>query len=151
MKSSHTGFTLIEVLIAVAILGILSAIAMPFYGDYVERGHLSQAHTDLININSQIRTEIVKNPNLLANDADGKLQDIVDAYPFSDDISNRYTFTATTVAQDSNSRRYHLLVVPRADSGYTQAMWMDSLGNAYRCTNSTAAQTFQSSGNCEAL
>ena len=37
------GFTLVEVLVVVAIVGILSAIAIPQYRDYVTRGKISEA------------------------------------------------------------------------------------------------------------
>ena len=41
------GFTLIEVMIAVAIIGILSAVAYPSYRDYITRGQLTDATTGL--------------------------------------------------------------------------------------------------------
>jgi type IV pilus assembly protein PilA len=43
MKSITKGFTLIELMIVVAIIGVLAAIAMPAYGDYVARAQVSEA------------------------------------------------------------------------------------------------------------
>lgn len=41
------GFTLIEVMIVVAVIAILTAIALPSYQEYVRRGHRSEARAGL--------------------------------------------------------------------------------------------------------
>jgi len=54
MKSLQQGFTLIELMIVVAIIGILAAVALPAYQDYTVRAKVSE----LILAASQCRTTV---------------------------------------------------------------------------------------------
>lgn len=57
MKAKSQGFTLIELMIVVAIIGILAAVALPAYQDYTVRGRVSEG----LNATGSLKVTITEN------------------------------------------------------------------------------------------
>lgn len=142
----YQGFTLIEMLIVVVIIGILTAIALPSYARYVEQGHLAEAHTELVDINTALRTARVREPSKWNTKAE--VTKFVNDYAKKPEVKKRYEISVEMAAQ---GKRYNLRVVPKAGTNYKLSMWMDSLGNAYRCEDAASATNHITSGKCEQI
>lgn len=60
-QPAQHGFTLIEVMMAVAIVGILAAVAFPSYRDYITRGQLTEATNGLSTLRAQMERHFQDN------------------------------------------------------------------------------------------
>ena len=68
-KSAQKGFTLIELMIVVAIIGILAAVALPAYSDYTVRARMSEVILAASSCRTNV-TEYVQSVGDVAVDAD---------------------------------------------------------------------------------
>ena len=112
------GVTLIEILIVVAVIGVLTAIAYPSYQSHVLKGHRTQAMGDMIKIQLALEESYTQNS----------------AYDFDIVSSGSCSFC------DTDSERY-TLAVTQQDPGYLITAKMESLQKNDECEDLSLDQT----------
>jgi type IV pilus assembly protein PilE len=88
----HSGFTLIELMVAVAIIGILASIALPNYLEYTKKGRRAAAQSHLMDV------------------AQRQQQYLLDARSYAADLS---TLSITTPSDVSS---YYTITMEAADA-----------------------------------
>lgn len=117
-RTGHTGFTLIEVMIVVAIVAILSSVAYPAYTDYVRRGQLQEAFTNLANYRVRMEQYYQDNRRYTATTAAttcaGAANNALTAAELGGTITN-FTYSCTA----SNSGQNYTLTATGSGSNTT--------------------------------
>ncbi|MDO4641929.1 MAG: pilin [Neisseria sp.] len=104
---SHRGFTIVELMIVVALVGILAALALPMYGNYTARGQVTEGQSLLKGL---------KTPLVEAVSTGGVGQCSSTAPWFVSEVKTGHYVDNIAVSSDDATKRC-LLLVTFKDSG----------------------------------
>ncbi len=126
MRIRNKGFTLIEVMVVVTILGIIAAVAIPSYNNYIERTRVTTA-----------RTKLQENAVTL-----GKLYLRKNSYASAADVLGIQTDEFFTYTVESVSAEGYRLKA-RAKGDISKDVYFDNLGVTFICPSGTTASDSQ--------
>jgi prepilin-type N-terminal cleavage/methylation domain-containing protein len=101
LRSNKEGFTLIELMIVIAIIGILAAIAIPNFISYRDKAYCSAAESDVQSVMGAIADYFSNPDNMTVSDGSPGLPvsgtDLsgTNTYAITSPASNTYTVTVT--------------------------------------------------------
>lgn len=129
MQPLAKGFTLIELMVVVAILSILGAIALPIYNDYIVRGRIPEATAALAN--KRARIELFYDNNRTYVDAPDCTADSTTSKYFAFSCDNVTTSTYTVQAVGTGAMSGFTFTIDQSNAKATTSVpdgWSDNSG-----------------------
>ena len=114
-KRSNNGFTLMELMIVIAIIGIIAAIALPSYQNYVIRTHRTDASAALLGFSQAMERYFMENNSYLGAAAGGADTGAPAIFPSQSPIDSGDKSYDLTI-QAATGTTYTLRATPRVGS-----------------------------------
>lgn len=103
VRDRRGGFTVIELVMILGLIGILATIAVLVYGDITERTRVAKAMADIVTLDSEISTFEMMNERLPNNLAE------INRATFLDPWGNPYQYLNFAISGNANCRKDHAL------------------------------------------
>jgi len=141
LTRNSRGFTLIEVMIVVAVIGILSAVAYPSYQKYIQRGNRSDAQQFMAKMDTRQKQIMLEQR----------------AYATAPNALNVGSTGWTCSAANCTNDRYTITFNPAVDNAATPPSYSicavpsgNQVSDGYLMLNSTGSKLRATAGDCAA-
>ena len=142
-KNASQGFSLMEMMIVVAILAIIAGVAIPSYLNHVENTRITQARAVIVQVQQDVhRVKLVQgslgaDSNAVVTSVQGVLNGAKAQGLITENNLNR--FYGFSVVAGASTGQYFFNVTPINTS--KKGLYMDQSGNAFKCPDASSVSS----------
>lgn len=145
IKLKQKGFTLVEMMIVIAIIGVLAAVALPSYYNYIERGRLADAKQIMMTVKQEYEA------NRLSQHQDYRTLDsskvavrnLIARKLTHSSANNHYSIQADLHGTGNNA---YMVMSTVPNDATKQGLYMDYRGNVFKCAKGGITKKFAAGG-----